>query len=313
MPAVPRSVPDQAIDALFRQAGVIRVQALEELLDVADLLVNQPLPAGRRVAVVGNAGGCGVLAADACESHGLEVPELSPETQRRLLGVVSGGASVGNPVDLVASATAEEYRSVLEILLGEADIDVLLVTFTPPVLVGADEIARAVAQAAATTDKPVLANFIATEETLQALRAGPRHVPWFAYPESAARAVALVAQYGEWAARPEGTVPNFDNLDAVSARSIVAAALSAALTPALPPGLRPTRIPGRCASSPTSVWLDTVAAFALLEAYGIPILPCARAFTAAEAVQARARSDTRSPSSWTPLTLFTRATSEASA
>src|ERR1039458_3850870 len=103
------SVPDQATDALFRQAGVIRVQTLEELLDVADLLVNQPLPVGRRVAVVGNAGGCGVLAADACESYGLEVPELAPETQRRLLDVVSQGAAVGNPIDLVASATAEEY------------------------------------------------------------------------------------------------------------------------------------------------------------------------------------------------------------
>ena len=176
------SVPDQAIDALFRQAGVIRVQALEELLDVADLLVNQPLPAGRRVAVVGNAGGAGVLAADACESHGLEVPELSPETQRRLLGVVSGAAAVGNPVDLGASATAEEYRSVLEILLGQGDIDVLLVTFTPPVLVGAHEVAHAVAQAAATTDKPVLANFIATEETLQALRAGPTPSPLVRVP-----------------------------------------------------------------------------------------------------------------------------------
>ena len=105
-------------------------------------------------------------------------------------------------------------------------------------------------------------------------------------PSLRARAVALVAQYAEWAARPEATAPSFDNLDAASARSIVAAALSersdtgSAIVPAAGPA-----VPGAFVSSPTPVWLDTVAAFALLEAYGIPILSCARAFTAAEAVQ----------------------------
>ncbi len=279
------SVPDQATDALFRQAGVIRVQTLEELLDVADLLVNQPLPAGRRVAVVGNAGGCGVLAADACESYGLEVPELAPETQRRLLDVVSQGAAVGNPIDLVASATAEEYRSVLEIVLADGDIDAVVVTFTPPVLVGAADIAEAVAQAASTTTKPMLANFIATEQTLVALRAGPSHVPWFAYPESAARAFARVAHYGEWVARPEGTVPSFDDLDVVSGRRIVEVALSA--RPMVDSATAPAAAltPELVASRSTSVWLDTVAAFGLLEAYGIPILSCVRASSAAEAVE----------------------------
>jgi acyl-CoA synthetase (NDP forming) len=288
------AVPDQATDALFRQAGVIRVQTLEELLDVADLLVNQPLPAGRRVAIVGNAGGCGVLAADACESYGLEVPELAPEVQRRLLGVVSYGAAIGNPIDLVASATAEEYRSVLEIVLAAGNIDVVVVTFTPPVLVGADDIAEAVAQAASTARKPVLANFIASEQTLLALRAGSSHVPWFAYPESAARAVARVAQYGEWVARAEGTVPTFDDLDSVTARRIVEVALAAlpmagsepAPAPAPAPGPAPG--PGLVTSLSSSVWLDTVEAFSLLEAYGIPILSCMRASTASEAVD-RAR------------------------
>jgi acyl-CoA synthetase (NDP forming)/GNAT superfamily N-acetyltransferase len=274
------AVPDQATDALFRQAGVIRVQTLEELLDVADLLVNQPLPAGRRVAIVGNAGGCGVLAADACESYGLEVPELALETQSRLLGVVSPGAAVGNPIDLVASTTAEEYRSVLEIVLADDGIDVVVVTFTPPVLVGAEDVAEALARAAYATTKPVLANFIATEQTLLALRAGPRHVPWFAFPESAARAVARVAQYGEWVARPEGTVPSFDDLDVVSARRIVEAALAAGPTAAAWSTSTPAATPA------SSVWLDTVAAFDLLKAYGIPILSCLRASSAAEAVEA---------------------------
>jgi len=281
------AVADEATDALFRQAGVIRVRTLEELLDVADVLASQPLPAGRRVGIVGNAGGCGVLGADACESHGLEVPELATATQGRLLGVVSHGAVVGNPVELVASATAEEYGAALEIVLADDHIDVVIVTFTPPVLVGADDIARAVSKAAATTDKPVLANFIATEQTLRELRAGPRPVPWFAFPESAARAVARVADYGEWVARPEGTVPGFDDLDPALAHRIAEQALAA--TPPVGPGTGPTPAREPVAFSSNSVWLDTAAAFTMLQGYGIPILPYLRASSAAEAVQAAAK------------------------
>ncbi len=286
------AVPDQATDALLRQAGVIRVATLEELADVADILVNQPLPGGRRVAIVGNAGGCGVLAADACESYGLEVPELALETRSQLLGVVSPGAVVGNPVDLVASASAEEYRAVIEIVLGDGDIDVVVVTFTPPVVVGADDIAEAVARAASASEKPVLANFIATDQTLRALRAGPRHVPWFAYPESGARAIARVARYAEWVARPEGTVPRFDDLDIASARGIVDLALATRPMPgsgetASTAAPRPSSasLPERVASPASSEWLDTVSAFGLLEAYGIPILACLSVSTAAEAVE----------------------------
>jgi acyl-CoA synthetase (NDP forming)/GNAT superfamily N-acetyltransferase len=285
-------VPDRATDALFRQAGVIRVQTLEELLDVADLLANQPVVGGRRVAVVGNAGGCGVLTADACESYGLAVPELAPDTQRRLRAVVSQGSAVGNPIDLVASATPEEYRSVLEIVLADGDIDVVVVTFTPPVPVGADEIAKAVAQASSSSSKAVLANFIVTEHTLEALRSGPSRVPWFAYPESAARAIARVAQYGEWVKRPEGTEAHFDDLDAQSARRIVEVGLAACARTGTeaPVGSGAGPAPGSGgrvgAVQPGSAWLDTTRACDLLKAYGIPILTCLRALTADHAVKA---------------------------
>jgi len=260
------AVPDQAADALFRQAGVIRVGTLEELLDVADLLANQPLPAGRRVAIVGNAGGCGVLAADACESQGLEVPELALETQRRLTAAVSTGAATGNPVDLVASATATEYRLALEILLADEEVDAVIVTFTPPAPGGAAEVAAAVATVAAEAAKPVLANFVVNERTQVALGGGSRRVPWFPYPESAARALARVAPYAEWVKRPEGTVPAFSDLDVARAARIIAAGLASA-------------------SSESSVWLDTIEAFELLKAYGIPILSCRRVATPAEAVE----------------------------
>jgi acyl-CoA synthetase (NDP forming) len=268
-PSVNLGVPDHATDALFRQAGVIRVETLEELLDVADVLATQPLPAGRRVAVVGNAGGCGVLAADASESQGLEVPELAPETQGRLLAVVSKGAATANPVALVASATADEYRAVLEIVLADEGVDAVIVTFAPPVIAGADEVAEAVAEVAMAAEKPVLANFVVTDRTLEALQRGPERVPWFAYPESAARALARIAPYAEWRNRPEGTVAIFEDLDPAGARRVVEVALARITTDAT-----------------TSVWLDAAAAKELLEAYGVPMLACRRARSAAEATAA---------------------------
>jgi acyl-CoA synthetase (NDP forming)/GNAT superfamily N-acetyltransferase len=269
------TVPDEAIDALFRQAGVIRVGTLEELLQVTGLLASQPLPAGRAVAIVGNAGGCGVLTADACESYGLEVTELSPRTQQRLAEAVSRGVATSNPIDLADSATANEYRRVLEIVLEDEAVDALVVTFTPPGPEGAEEIAQAVAEAASSATKPVLANFIVTDGTLSALRSGPRRVPWFAYPESAARALARVAPYAEWVGRSEGIVPSFDDLDVGAAREIVTEALAGQAGPF-------EVVPA--ATTARSVWLDTASAFKLLEAYGIPILPWVRVSSATEAV-----------------------------
>jgi acyl-CoA synthetase (NDP forming) len=99
------ATPDVAVDALFRQAGVIRVDTLDELFDMAVLLSSQPLPAGRRVAIVGNSGGPGILATDACDGAGLEVPELSAATQAALREVIDPNGAVANPVDLVAGAT----------------------------------------------------------------------------------------------------------------------------------------------------------------------------------------------------------------
>ncbi|MGA2529266.1 MAG: bifunctional GNAT family N-acetyltransferase/acetate--CoA ligase family protein [Acidimicrobiales bacterium] len=271
------AVPDEAIDALFRQAGVIRVGTLEELLQVAGLLESQPLPAGRRVAIVSNAGGCGVLTADACESYGLEVPELSPRTRLRLGEVLSREVSTGNPIDLAASAPGHEYREVLGIILEDPDIDALVVTFTPLEAEGAEEIARAVAEAAAAVSKPVLANFIVTDGTLSALRSGPKRVPWFSYPESAARALARVVPYAEWVRRPEGEAPSFDDIDVAAARQIVEAALT---------GPSGTFVAFPTTASVRSAWLDAASAFGLLEAYRIPILASALVHSVEEAVEA---------------------------
>ncbi|HET9091399.1 MAG TPA: GNAT family N-acetyltransferase [Acidimicrobiales bacterium] len=222
------SSPDPVVDALFRQAGVIRVETLEELFDVAELLSHQPLPAGGRVAVLGNAGGPGVLAADACEGLGLEVPLLSEATQQRLREVLSPEAGVRNPVDCVASATAQEYRRALEILLRDDGIDAVIVIFTPPLVTEGEDVAAAVAEVAAASAKPVVANFLAAGRAVEALRAGERRVPWFAYPESAARALSLVVPYARWRATPEPGRTELEGTDPVRARRLLGEALEEA-------------------------------------------------------------------------------------
>ncbi|MDX6453898.1 MAG: hypothetical protein QOD48_5, partial [Gaiellaceae bacterium] len=163
---------DAAVEALFRSAGVLRARNLEELVDLATLLSSQPLPKGRRVAVLTNAGGLGILCADACDAAGLELPELAEETRQALGTVLPIEASVANPVDLLGSATGETYAQVLPHLLRDPGIDALIVLFVPPVVAGADEVAAAIREALdlEPTGKAVLAVVVSADGTPKSLR-----------------------------------------------------------------------------------------------------------------------------------------------
>src|SRR4051794_15620135 len=154
---------DTAVEALFRSAGVLRAGNLEELVDVATLLSSQPLPKGRRVAVLTNAGGLGILCADACDAAGLELPALSPETRAALARVLPAEASAANPVDLLGSATGKTYAAALPHVLRDAAVDAVIVLFVPPVVAGADEVAAAIREAAKGSGKPVLVVIVSAE------------------------------------------------------------------------------------------------------------------------------------------------------
>jgi acetyl coenzyme A synthetase (ADP forming)-like protein len=257
---------DTAVEALFRQAGVIRAATLEELVDAAALLSSQPLPRGRRVGVLTNAGGLGILCADACAVAGLELPELSEETRAALQPLLPKDASLANPVDLLGSATAATFKAVIPALLEDKRIDSLVVLFVPPVVAGTDEVAAAILETVdrTGTDKPVLAVLISREGTPAALRKQGGSVASFAYPESAARALGLAAARAEWLRRPAGTVPPPPIVDAGAARRIVEAALE----------------------GQSEAWLGAEATRGLLEAYGVPIVPERMAQTVDEAVDA---------------------------
>jgi acetate---CoA ligase (ADP-forming) len=244
---------DAAVETLFRSAGVLRARSLEELVDVATLLSSQPLPRGRRVAVLTNAGGLGILCADACDAAGLELPELASETRQALAAVLPREASVENPVDLLGSATGETYGQVLPHLLRDPGIDAVIVLFVPPVVAGAEQVAAALREALVRegSEKPVLAVVVSADGTPASLRQAGSPAATFAYPESAARALGLAAARAEWLRRPAGTVPSLDGVDRETARRLVESTLA----------------------SSDDIWLDASATRALLSAYGVPLVP----------------------------------------
>jgi acetate---CoA ligase (ADP-forming) len=125
---------DVTVDALFRQSGVIRTDTLEELFDVASLLASQPPPKGRRVGIITNGGGPGILCADTCEAEGMEIPALTDDTQATLRAFLPPQASVGNPVDMIASAPADHYREAIRAVAADPGVDALIAIFVPPLV-----------------------------------------------------------------------------------------------------------------------------------------------------------------------------------
>jgi len=258
---------DAAVDALFQQAGVLRAETLAELLDVAALLSSQPSPRGNRVAVITNAGGLGILCADACESAGLELPALDDETRARLAEVLPAEASTANPVDMLGSANDRSFAAALPIVLSDPGVDAVIVLFVPPVAVDTQLVGSAISLAVAASDtgKPVLASILAAEGAPATLRSAA-NVPSFAYPEAAARALGRAVARARWLRRSAGSVPTLDGTDHALARSLVERALAGV----------------------DEAWLTPDDTRAMLGAYGIPVVEERTCATPDEAVAAAA-------------------------
>ena len=255
---------DVAVDALFEQCGVIRATTLEELFDFAMAFSNQPVPRGDRVAIITNAGGPGILTADACESLGLEIVPLTEETRARLRAEVPEEASVQNPVDLIASADAAIYRVALDIVLQDPNVDSAIAIFVPPVQVDTAAVAAGIAEIVARHEgKTVLGCLMGKKGVQMGATELKRHsIPAFMFPESAARALAAMCRYRRWRERPLGDVVEFE-VD----RERAAAALASA------------RGDGR-------EHLSLGEVEEVLGAYGIPLAESRFAATADAAVQA---------------------------
>ncbi|HEX5494653.1 MAG TPA: GNAT family N-acetyltransferase [Mycobacteriales bacterium] len=246
-------VPDESVRAVFASCGLIRVHDVSQLFDVGQLLAYQPLPAGRRTAIVANSSALGVLTADACIGSGLTVV-------------------AGSPVDVEPGVTPAEFGRALAGAVGDPDTDMLVAVFAPPVPTGTEEFARVLTDVAAEAGKPVVTTFLGIEGFPAALRRiGPDgvavrgSVPSYPSPERAAFALACAASHAQWRRRSAGRFPELPGADPAAARALVAEIL---------------------ATAPDGRELDGTETGRLLTAFGVEVWPVRAAATADEAVAA---------------------------
>jgi len=249
------NVPPAAFDAMLRQAGVIRVENVHQLFDVAQLVVHQPLPRGVRVGIVGNSAALGALTAQACVSWGLEVTH--------------------GPVSLPSDATAAEFATALDAAFADDRVDSVLTCFIPPLVTSDQDVAAAVAQSASQSEKPCVATFLGMRGVTEALSGGQRvdhgkggpgrTVPAYTMPEDAVRALVAATRYGQWRAREHGEPVAPSGLDRAAAEQLVESVL---------------------ADAPAGRALTQTEAETLLVAYGVEIWPTVPAETPDAAVAA---------------------------
>lgn len=193
---------ETAYNAAFRRAGVIRAETSEEMFDWARALAWCPPPSGRSVAVLTNAGGPGVTASDALEANGMYLATLSESTRTRLAQALPAAASLNNPVDMLASASPEQYAQCLGILLADPGVQAVMVILPPPPMFTAGAVAKAVIPVIHSAEKPVVFALMGErliQEAVEHLRAA--RVPEYRFPERAASALAVLARRAEYLAR----------------------------------------------------------------------------------------------------------------
>ena len=255
---------DVAADALLAQCGIQRASTLEELFDVAMAFGSLPFPEGNRVAIVGNAGGPGIIIADACESAGLDVVELDASTQAKLREKLPEEASVRNPVDMIASATSGSYKTALDIVLADPNVDAAIASFVPPLGVSQIDVAECIVEAyQAHREKPMMAVLMGREGLPQGrAELAEAGIPAYIFPESAARALSAMNRYRQWLERPIVEPETFEvNSSAVE------------------------EILDRAVAAGRENLLETEA-LEIFDAYGIPTVPHRLATTEAQAVEA---------------------------
>jgi acetyltransferase len=249
-----------AYQAAFEQSGVLAVDSVAELFDVAIALAYQPLPKGNRTVILTNAGGPAAIASDSLADHGLRLDDLSPTTEADLREILVPDAQVSNPVDMLGGAATKEYRTVLERVLADDQVDIGIPLLVPQALVDPVAIANAIGEVAATTDKPVLACFMGDSSIGEArLALHKHHVPMSVFPSDVGRTLGAMHRYSKWLDTPLEPLPSFPDLDVQGAKETLACA----------------------AHNPHLGEADTRP---LLKAYGIPIVAGEMARTQKEAV-----------------------------
>jgi acetyltransferase len=240
---------DEVYDSLFAQCGVLRVETLEDLFRYGIAFVNQPLPRGKRVAIVTNAGGPGIMATDSSIRHGLELSTLAPKTTSILKANLPPTVSLNNPIDLIGDAEETRYRLAMQAVLTDENVDGVIVICVPQMLTNLEATSKVIAQQVKFSDKPAFAVYMATgniEPSLKILEEA--QIPHYRFPEDAARALSAMARYVQWRQRPRTEFVHFDDIQPDTVREII----------------RNAKADGR-------KFLPEPEAHAVLRAYGLPM------------------------------------------
>jgi acetyl coenzyme A synthetase (ADP forming)-like protein len=275
-PSQPRAITSQtaamateqaATEALFKQAGILRVDTLEDLFNTGSLLANQPMPAGNRVAVISNAGGPAMMTAEACKARGMQVPSLQDNTVVMLKAVSPPRAILSNPIDLSSEYSIDQYKDVLKLVLNDDNIDIVIVLYIPPLPQLSEEFAAIIREMAPLyrqKGKPLITSFLGLSGARIELGSREKgYVPSFAFPESTANALARALEFSQRLRKPVGKIPQFTDIDKERADLIISSALEKAAAKQL--------------------WLDAEAITGLLDCYGIKMVTLKLAKTPVEA------------------------------
>ena len=263
---------DVVSEVLFQHAGIIRVNLMEEMFDVATLLSNQPLPRGRRLVILTNGGGPGIMAADAAARNGLVLPQPSQEMIGKLKSVIKRDISLHNPLDTTASGDAEEFRAILQLFADDEDSDAVLSIFVSPVVEHTQDFEasiRDVAQHYWNKGKPLLACFLGQRGFKAKLGSSGRFVPSYPFPEEAVSALSKAVEYAEMRQKPTGKIPEFTGIKKSEARNIIGKAMTRSMQ-------RP-------------LWMEPREISSLLACYGIHFVETLVARTPTRAATAAAK------------------------
>ncbi|MES0341876.1 MAG: acetate--CoA ligase alpha subunit, partial [Candidatus Humimicrobiaceae bacterium] len=240
----------KAYDAAFKQSGIIRADTIKELFDYAKAFSYQPLPKGKKVAIITNAGGPGIMATDACENNGIQLASFSTETIDKLKSFLPEAANLYNPVDVLGDALSDRYKKALEVVIQDNNVDAVVVLLTPQAMTEDLETARAIFDVMDKSKKqiPVTTSFMGGDEVKKGINyLTKKRIPNFDIPESAVNTLKVMMDYNEWRAEKINPIVEF-NVDEEKVKAVF----------------------DRCRSEYRSE-LGEVEAREILEAYKIPV------------------------------------------
>ena len=242
---------DEAYGAFFHQCGIIRADTVNELFEYAKAFSAQPIPKGRRIGMITNAGGIGIMATDSIIRNGLEVAQLSAEAKTKLKGILPPTASVANPVDVIGDADEARYAAALKVMLEEKDIDGIITIWTPTLMAKAVDIARGVAEIGPPYGKPIMGCILSLQNTKEVIQTlWKAKIPYYPFPEVAAKTLSMMSSFGEWMKKEITDVKAFYDVDRVKVKEVIKKAKARTPHAILEPE-----------------------GYEILTAYGLPVLP----------------------------------------